>query len=233
MARAIDATEPAGGERTAKARQAAFGRAERHSRRVRRLKIVVPIVALAIAAGFAVWSFSSLIGLPGVSADGAAFSEGKLVMANPKMEGYTKDGQPYLITAGRAVQNMTGEGAIDLEEIDARIPTESGGWIKVEADTGVYDNAAGTVDLAGGILVTTDDGLDAKLSTAALDMSAGAMHSADPVDISMGRMHIVADSMNIQDKGKVLTFDRRVRVEISPSMVAAADGAGGGSNASN
>src|SRR5690606_2085568 len=80
-------------------RLAAFGRAERHSRRVRRLKVLLPALALAMMAGFAVYSFVATPGSAAIETKGPALAEGKLVMDSPKLEGFMKDGRAYSVSA--------------------------------------------------------------------------------------------------------------------------------------
>jgi lipopolysaccharide export system protein LptC len=73
---------PASGVRGADA----FARAERHSRRVKWLKYWLPGLAVAGVAGFVAWSYIAIPSVSGVDVQGAAISDGKLVMANPKLD---------------------------------------------------------------------------------------------------------------------------------------------------
>ena len=72
-------------------RHVAFARAERHSRRVRRLKLWLPGLAIAGIGGFVAWSYLSVPFVDGVEIQGAAVTDGKLVMANPKLDGCAGD----------------------------------------------------------------------------------------------------------------------------------------------
>ncbi|MFS9599196.1 hypothetical protein, partial [Klebsiella variicola] len=67
-------------------RAVAFDSAQRHSRRVRILKLALPVIAGIIAIAFPVYSYLKTPPAAPVQADGSAFSNGKLVMANPKLE---------------------------------------------------------------------------------------------------------------------------------------------------
>ena len=217
----------------ANARAEAFGRAKRHSRRVRALKWLVPGIAILMAAGFVGYSYI-LRPLPiSIETDGQSVADGKLVMANPKLEGFTKEGRPYLMTATKAVQDLANQGMIGLEGIDARMPVETDNWANVQAGTGVYDRAANTLQLTQNVHVTTTDGMVAKLDTAFLDIGSGGIRSDTPVDIKRDGSTILADSMNILDGGKVLIFERRVRMNLVPADTKAQQQANGGTNASN
>ena len=100
----------------------AFDLAQRHSRRVRVLKFAVPLLAAIIAVAFPVYSYLAAPVSISVQADGSAFSDGKLVMANPKLNGFTKQKLPYSLTALRAIQDVGKQGIIDLEGINAKLP---------------------------------------------------------------------------------------------------------------
>ena len=189
-----------------RARADAFGRAERHSRRVRRLKVVLPLLAVAMAVGFVGYSFLSTPSSVAVETEGSAFAEGKLVMASPKLEGFTKDGRPYSVTAARATQDFDKQGIINLDGIDAKMPVEKDNWARVEAKSGVYDRTANTLDVPTDILVTTTDGMIAKLKSAFLDIGKGSLKSITPVDIQSHGSRITADSMAVRRKRQAGDF---------------------------
>jgi lipopolysaccharide export system protein LptC len=211
----------------------AFGRAERHSRRVRLLKLALPLAAIGMAAGFVGYSFLSTPVAVSIDTEGSAFTEGKLVMASPKLEGFTKDGRPYLVVASRAIQDFAQQDIINLEGIDAKMPVERDNWARVEAKSGVYDRAANTLDVKSDITVTTTNGMVAKLKSAFLDIRKGSLKTPDPVDIQFNGSKITADSMALLENGKLVIFEKRVRMNIDPVQMKAAQAARGDTNASN
>ncbi len=182
LARSIEPTgthaDFATGGTRANSRAEAFGRAERHSRRVRRLKVALPLLAILLVAGFVGYSFLSTPPSVAIQTEGQAFAEGKLVMNSPKLEGFTKDGRPYSVNATRATQDFDKQDIINLDGIDAKMPVEADNWAKVEAVSGIYDRTANTLDVPTDILVTTTDGMVAKLKSAFLDINGGSLKSA-------------------------------------------------------
>lgn len=194
----------------------AFKTAARHSRRVRWLKIVLPAAAIAGILGFVGWSYVSIPSIEGVSAAGAAFTDGKLVMANPKLDGHTKDNLPYTMSAARAIQDASKTGEIMLEEIDAKLPIDATNTANVIAASGIYDNEKNTLKINSAVKLTTTDGMVANFKSADVDMKAGTMSTQDPVKINMNRTQIEADTMHVTGNGKVMVFERRVRVVIAP-----------------
>jgi lipopolysaccharide export system protein LptC len=213
------------------ARAAAFHRASRHSRRVRWLKLLVPAAAVAMMIGFVLYSWVSTPAAVSIQMEGSAISEGKLVMAGPRLQGLTSDGRPYEMMAERAIQSIDEESVIDLEGLEARMPAEDGNFARVVATTGVYDRAANTLSLAGDIVVTTTDGVVARLDSAFLDIAASRLKTSEPVDIERRGSRITAGSMEMLDGGKRLIFETAVRMNIVPAD--AGKQASGGTNAVN
>ncbi|RWA71352.1 LPS export ABC transporter periplasmic protein LptC [Mesorhizobium sp. M1C.F.Ca.ET.193.01.1.1] len=210
----------------------AFDRARRHSRRVRVLKFAVPLLAAAIAIAFPIYSYLAAPVSISVQADGTAFSDGKLVMANPKLNGFTKQKLPYSLTATRATQNVGTQAIIDLEGINAKLPVASDNVVSVTAAHGIYNRDANTMDLTSDVNVTTSDGMVAKFKSVFLDMGKGSMKTDNPVDVSRNGSRITADSMSVEDNGQVVVFENRVRVDIDAASLKAAEAKSGEQNAS-
>jgi len=222
---ALAPTAPAG------TRGDAFDRAQRHSRRVRVLKFAVPVLAAGIAVAFPVYSYLAAPINISIQADGTAFADGKLVMANPKLNGFTKQKQPYSMTALRAIQDVSTQGIIELEGIDAKIPVGPDNIAAIKASHGTYDRNGNTMNLTSDVDITTTDGMQAKFKSVFLDMGKGTMKTGDPVDVSREGSRITADSMSVQDNGKVLVFENKVRVNIDSAALKTAEGNSGEINA--
>ena len=52
------------------------------------------------------------------------------------------------------------------------------------------------------------------MQSALVDIGAGSLSTDNPVDIALDGARIMADSMTVTDRGAVLLFEDRVRVEI-------------------
>jgi lipopolysaccharide export system protein LptC len=212
-------------------RAVAFGRAQRHSRRVRVLKFALPLVAGVIAVAFPLYSYMVAPPAVAIQSDSSVLTDGKLVMAHPKLSGFTKDNLPYSMIAQRAVQDAANQGLVQLDGIDAKLPMSPKVNAAIEATKGFYNRDANTLELQQDIVVTTTDGMVAKLKSAFLDMGKGTMKTDDPVDITRNGSRINSDTMIVQDRGKVLVFEKRVRVNIDPATMKAAENTDGAANA--
>ncbi len=199
--------------------EALFHAAQRHSVRVRVLKTALPVAAIAVAAIFSWYTFLATPTAP-VKVDlNTGGESGKLVMTSPHLNGYTKDNRPYSMTAAKASQDAKNSGAIALEGIQAQLPVGASGIATVEAASGIYDNANGRLQLDKDFTVITDEGLHAVLRSADINLKSGQITTDKPVDIRNGTTHILADSMQVKENGKVLIFENRVRMTIDGSAV--------------
>jgi lipopolysaccharide export system protein LptC len=210
-----------------------FVSAERHSRRVRALKLALPVLGVLIAAGFA--GFSYLATPPNVSIDvaGSAVRDGKLVMANPKLDGFTDENLPYSMTAARAIQDASRTGIITLEQIDAKLPVDEGNFALITAPAGTYNREKNTLDITSPMTVNTTDGMKVEFQSAFINMETGVLRSKQPVDIQFEGSRISADSLTVSKGGKVLVFEKKVRVVIDRQKMQTAQTEARQANAKN
>jgi lipopolysaccharide export system protein LptC len=180
----------------------------------------LPAVALTGAAVFSWFTFFSASSVPSnISLDNAGIENGKLVMTNPKLDGFTKDKLPYKMSAIRALQEVGNSNVISLEGIDAEIPIGRELRAQVKAKSGVFDNANRQLKLDSDISLTTSDGITALLQSADIDIAGNSMSTDQPVRVENDNSSITADSMQISENGKVMTFEKRVRLVIQPTKL--------------
>ena len=201
-----------------------FLRARQHSRRVGLLKIGLPAGAILLVAIFAGWAWLSAPEGFTVDVAGSAVKDGKLVMANPKLNGFTKDNLPYAMTAERAIQDLTDASKIKLENIDARLPIETDSWADIDAKDGVFDNENNTLDVISPMTIKTSSGMLAVLQSAFVDLSTGGIISSEPVKVEMDGSTLQAETMTVEDRGGVVVFENRVRMTLLPDRLKKRDG---------
>jgi lipopolysaccharide export system protein LptC len=196
-----------------------FASAERHSRRVRLIKLALPLAAL-----FGIGFFSAATFL--VSADTApppaspvTMNDGRIVMAKPKLEGFTADKRPYKMTAERAIQDSAKANVVELQQITADLPFGRDATATLTADAGLLDNVSSLLELTDNIKLVTSDGMTVKLSAAKIDIAKNSVSSDKPVDIDMDGSHLTAESMQIMDGGKIMKFERKVRMNIAKAKL--------------
>jgi lipopolysaccharide export system protein LptC len=196
--------------------------ADRHSRRVRRLKILLPtaavLVVLVIVA--VAWVQARLQGTLDVK--NVLFSKDGLTMVEPHLSGNAK-GRSYDVSAQRAVQNIQNPKIIGLEGIDGRIEMADGTWTKIESVHGVYDGTREWLTLDGSVKVTTSNGWHAESEHAEADLTNGHITSNRTVRITGATGRIDADGIDVTDGGHRVLFTGNVHLLILPG-----EGAGEG-----
>ena len=195
-----------------------FARARRHSRRVRLLKIGVPIAAAALLLVFAVWAWWSTRDGFVAEITGAAVEDGKLVMTDARLNGFTRENLPYSLSAERAVRGIGGADLVELEQIEADVPLDAAIRAAIVADGGLYDNDNKLLDITSEMTVTTTTGVVARVQSAHIDVASGGLATGDPVRIEMQGSTLMAGSMRVTERGRVILFADGVRLTIAPGM---------------
>ncbi len=193
-----------------------FARAARHSRNVRILKFALPAVGIILAGLFIAQSYLASPPAVAITTEKSEVEDGKLVMSSPKLEGFTNDGRPYSVSATRAIQDVANEAIVELEGIAAQVPIDGKVSATIDAAHGILDRWKNTIDFNSAINIRTSDGATVRLQSALLDIAGGKMSSADPVEIRYNGASIEAAGMSVSDNGKVVVFEKRVRVNILP-----------------
>lgn len=203
-----------------------FEKARRHSRRVRFLKRALPVGAVACVAVFAAIVYFSSPGSLGFQLGSTSVEDGRLVMQDPRLDGFTSDNRAYTMSATRASQLIGDGNRIDLEGIDARLPLDDDDWVTVTAESGTFDRAANSLEVTSPLRARTEKGIDARLQSARVDIGSGSLETSDPVEIDLDGASVSADSMQITDDGAVMIFENRVRMRIEGNRLQSANANG-------
>lgn len=198
----------------------AFRRAQDHSRHVRLLRMVLPAAAFALAGGFVFTIYQASAGTPAIRTDSAAIADGQLVMALPKLKGFTKEGRTYKVDADQASQALSDGSVVNLSRIDAVLPVDKKAWMKVQAPAGVYDREANTLTLDGGgtngIKVVSSDNMTVFMRNAVMDLNEGTLKATDNVDVTRAEGDITSEEASYSKDGKTLVFEKKVRMTVDP-----------------
>lgn len=199
------------------AKERAFSNAQSHSKRVRTVKRLLPILALGLVGVAGVTIFTSLPG-SGVTLDlpSTTLSDGKLVMANPNLDGFTNDERPFRVTATRAIQDLAVQDALELEELVANVELEDGLSARLTSPTGMFNSNSNRLVLPNEAFLTTSDGMQATMGQADIDIQTGAVSATKSVKIINAESTITAETMQIDAGGKRIVFEENVRVVFQP-----------------
>jgi lipopolysaccharide export system protein LptC len=208
-------------------RERAFARAGRRSARVRLLRKAilvsgsVTVVAMAVIAVFD--PFAARFG--GLSLTGLSVNGTKVTMASPKLTGFRSDGQPYSVTAEKALQDVKNPTTVELQKLTGDVGMAGGETMRISADSGIYDTLAQRMRVSGNVRMSNAR-FDVRLRTADVDFKTGFYQSDDPVEIHIGEQTtVISDRATARNNGQQLTFEGHVRTRMNspPDTTADAD----------
>ena len=199
-------------------RERAFAKAKRRSGRVRLLRRGILIGGLgAVAAALVIAFFNPFatklgsLGFTALSVEGT-----KIIMDRPKLAGFRSDGQAYLLTAERALQDIKQPTVAQLQTVDGEMGMAGGEATHLSADAGVYDNLAEHMELSGNVRIKNGR-FTVLLRSAKFDFKSGVYGSDERVEVQgSDGTTIFADRGSAIDHGQELTFDGHVRTNIVP-----------------
>ncbi|WP_187289012.1 LPS export ABC transporter periplasmic protein LptC [Fulvimarina pelagi] len=193
-----------------------FERAARSQKRVRVLKIVLPLIGgIIVLGGIGVTMLARAIP-DDVRITGASIEDGRVVMDDPRLSGVDSNDRPFELVAQKAMQAITG-GAIDLEGIDAKVAVSDETKAFIRASSGHYDPNAQMLKLAGGMSVETDDGLQVEMKSAGIDLGQGTLTTEEPVHIRTADQEIRANGMSLSENGDRIRFSGGVSMKLNPA----------------
>lgn len=154
----------------------------RYSLFIRRMKMILPLVALAITAVVFTWGSmqeDSLI--PAALEASIPKTFGKNELLNPRFESTDASKQPYTITAGRAIQGETNDNLVILEDPVADMQLKSGSWVALKAQQGAFRQDSQQLLLRGDVQLFHDKGYQLQTAQLQINMTDSTAWSKDDV----------------------------------------------------
>jgi lipopolysaccharide export system protein LptC len=218
---AADANVIAGGQRyrirTAEERRRAFASATRHTKFVTFLRKALPVFAVLVLATYFIstrLATSISIGDMNASIEGFEVKDGNLRMVNPKLEGADKKNGKYVIGADYADQDIKNPNLIKLHAIKADLAAVDGGWSRMTAVRGRFDNKTGRLVMQDKIDIATSSGVSGTLTHATLDTKKQVIRSHRPVSFVLPNGTIRANALTFYSAKHTLTFRGKVAVHM-------------------
>src|SRR5215208_3251855 len=194
-----------------------FRAAARHSRRVRLLRVGLPVAAVVgcLVLALASWfnPLRMLTNLP-ISIGDVVVSGTKIKMENPKLSGFTRDSRRYDVSAGAASQDLMRPGVIELHDISAALEMQEKTTMRLVARTGLFDTKKEQLTLERDIVVTSTHGPAGYLEEALIDTTNGNDTSAKPVRLKMLNATVRGNRFELTNFGDVIRFDNGVIVNL-------------------
>jgi len=183
-------------------------KAMKYSRFVRLMKLLLPSVALVLVGLVLAWpqirSQAERLAVSMTGLDPRQASPRTLV--NPRFHGVDTKNQPYTLVAATAVEQAGNPDQVALQQPQGDIALETGQWLAVRGDAGLYSKVERTLDLDGNVVLYRDDGFEFHTRTAQVDLTTNNAWGADPVSGQGPDGEIVAGGFEIVDGGRVVVF---------------------------
>ena len=188
---------------------AVFRGAARHSRRVRILRIAIPVAVLLCLSVIVIATFFNplrfLYKLP-KDMGTLVISGTKITMQQPRLAGFTRDARGYEVTASAAAQDLTKPNMVELKDIRARLDMQDKSEMQLSAATGLYDTKSEILTLGQNIILSSSTGYEGRLSEALVDIRKGYIVSEKPVEVKMLKGMLSANRLEVIDAGDLLRF---------------------------
>lgn len=195
-----------------------------HSRRVKRLKILLPLAAVAISAIFIAISIVRTWLPDNIQIQGATVEDGKIVMERPAISGRNKKGINYSMLAEKALQDVKNPNLITLKNINAAMPVGGDVIARVKASSADFNRSADTLSMTEPFTINLDNGTRANFQSAELDVKGGTLMTEKPIAVYKDKASILAQSFKMTDKGSTIVFTGQVRVHVDASAIHSNDG---------
>lgn len=157
-------------------------RSDGYSRAVAVLKVILPLVALAIL------STLFLLARPGPRGQPIPFADVDMEVAirtqrlgAPVYQGVTADGSEVRLTARALHPDTARDGVVHATDLLAQVRGQDGSGYDLVAATGTLDRSAGLAQLQGGVRVATLDGYRMRMPAAEMDADLTWLESRGPV----------------------------------------------------
>src|SRR5579883_407052 len=187
----------------------------RYSRFVAAMKLLLPAVAVGLVLLIAVWPrLAPVIGHLRFTVPKIDLRD--LHMVNARYSGIDKHHRPYVVTADVARQLPNESDLMSLEGPKADITLNSGAWVALTADTGVYKTQRQLLDLYGDVKLFHDRGYDLSTDAAYLVQDAATTEGHDPVEGQGMLGDIRSEGFRLLDRGQIIVFTGKAKLHMMP-----------------
>jgi lipopolysaccharide export system protein LptC len=187
---------------------AASASSDPYSRRVARLKLVLPAVGLGLLLTVTAWPrlaplFERLrFAWPAIDLREAR----ELRMLNPHYLGTDRNNHPFVLTATVGRQVPDRQDLMALEQPRADMQTRGGATMVLNSNSGVYQSQTQLLDLFGDVTLVHQNGSTFLTSSAHLDMAANAGTGHEAVEGHGPSGDVWGEGFEIINKGDTIVF---------------------------
>jgi lipopolysaccharide export system protein LptC len=183
------------------------------------MKFVLPAAALGIAALVLLWpQFNPLDPRFRLAPVQVSIEDlENLRMVQPRYVGVDERNQPYTIVAEQATQAKGSSDATDLSSPQGDLAMDSGTWLAMTADHGLYQQAEKALDLWGGVSLFHDGGYEITTERARIDLDRGMAQGDLPVQGQGPNSQLSGTGFRILERGARVEVTGKSRIVLFPA----------------
>lgn len=193
--------------------------AARYSRRVKRIRQAMPVLAVLIILAVVFWPAPEAPDPFTLTQVEKEIEPDVLRMVNPHYSGTTPDGEPFSVRADAARQAREDPARIELDAIEATYKSAGLGDVDIRATGGAFHTVDEILTLDGHIAFSSTAGYRLNVSGLFVNFGEGWAKSDSPVVADAPFGHITAAGFDVTDNGDKLSFRGPVRMVIDESVV--------------
>lgn len=137
-----------------------------------------------------------------------------LTMMKPRLTGADAKGNPFVITAERAVQDVHDARKATLSNMEADLALDGGDWLNARARHGKVDMDTGQLELDGGIDVYSGKGYELHSASASANLKQSVIHGHEPVTGQGPSGTLRADGFHADRATNLLTLTGHVQMTV-------------------
>ncbi len=134
------------------------------------------------------------------------------------INGYDKNGLPYVITANRATQDTNDTKLVHLAEPRGAFTRSSGKKIDLSGESARYNTETKLLNLEGDVVFEQLGSYKANMAKADLDLNDLSLSSKSAVHVEMDSGVVDADHLEISDNGKKTLFSGHVKANLKSDI---------------
>ncbi len=189
-----------------------------YSRFVALMKVVLPAVAVVVAALVLFWPqlnpLDNRFRLKPVQVSIDDLEN--LRMVSPRFVGTDAKDEPYSLTAELATQAAGGSDVTDLTKPKGDITLKDGSWIALTADQGQYNKQSKVLELQDHVNVFHDEGYELKTDRATANLDNGSVTGDAAIDGQGPDSQLHGQGFQIYDKGARIIITGKSRLVLYP-----------------
>lgn len=143
-----------------------------HSRRVKQLKILLPLVAMALAAMLILWPALKPRQRAGIRTESTA-----LEMREARFSGFDDQNRAYNITAASMLKSSGDDRIVHLDGPMADISMAGDAWLALRGEKAVLDDNVKRMDIDGHVVVFHSDGYTMDMDNLVFSFGSGDLWS--------------------------------------------------------